>query len=63
MELFVVRLDGLEVALADSERLAEQYARQHCGGEPTLDVEVARVSDDLLCAFVPSPIVAEAATA
>jgi len=45
MDLYVIEVDGLDVAMADSERAALSYARVLTLEDPGVDVRVFRISD------------------
>ena len=62
MDLFLIRVDGLDVAMTDSESAAFVHAWSLASNDSAVEVKIIRMQDDLLQAL-PRFLVAEAATA
>jgi hypothetical protein len=48
MDLFIVQVDGLDVAITDCEMAAVEHARQIAAEDPAIDATVLRVQDGSL---------------
>jgi hypothetical protein len=62
MDLFLIQLDGLDVAMTDSEMAAIDHAQRLAAHDPTVTVRIVRV-DGTSIEVLPRFPVAEAATA
>lgn len=63
MDLFLIRVDGLDVAITDSASAAHIHAWSLASNDLSTEVRVLRVKDDSILQMIPSIPVAEAATA
>ena len=62
MDLFIIQVDGLDVAITESEMPAVNQARRLASEDPTVEARVVRIDEDWI-ELVPRFRPAEAATA